>query len=69
MRLKAFYLHDKKLRNRILDELKEETRTMIMYESPHHLVRTLAELKETFGGDRHVAVTESLQSSMKQHFI
>ena len=31
-----------------------------MYESPHHLVRTLAELKETFGGDRHVAVIREL---------
>jgi len=56
----AFLPTDKKLRNRILDELKEETRTMIMYESPHHLVRTLAELKETFGGDRHVAVIREL---------
>lgn len=56
----AFLPTDKKLRNRILDELKEETRTIIMYESPHHLVRTLAELKEKFGGDRHVAVIREL---------
>ncbi len=45
----AFLPPDKKERQRILDELKRETRTIILYEAPHHLVRTLTELKEALG--------------------
>ena len=37
----AFLPTDKKERQWILEELKQETRTMIVYEAPHHLVRTL----------------------------
>ena len=33
----------------ILEELKNETRTIILYEAPHRLVRTLEELKEALG--------------------
>ena len=36
----------------ILEELKKETRTIILYEAPHRLVRTLEELKETLGNRR-----------------
>ena len=39
----AFLPVDKKERQWILEELKTETRTMIVYEAPHHLVRTFAE--------------------------
>ena len=35
-----------------LEELKQETRTIILYEAPHRLVRTLEELKETLGNRR-----------------
>ena len=48
----AFLPTDKKERQWILEELKQETRTMIVYEAPHHLVRTLEELKETLGNRR-----------------
>ena len=52
----AFLPVDKKERQAILSELKEETRTMILYEAPHRLVRTLRELQEVFGGDRKLTV-------------
>ncbi len=43
---------DKKERLRILEELKGETRTIIVYEAPHHLVKTLKDLREALGNRR-----------------
>lgn len=48
----AFLPSDKKEKQWILEELKEETRTIIVYEAPHRLVRTLTELRETLGNRR-----------------
>lgn len=48
----AFLPMDKKERKTILDELVEETRTIILYEAPHRLVRTLEELLDTLGNRR-----------------
>lgn len=48
----AFLPADKKERKLILEELKNETRTIILYEAPHRLIRTLEELKETLGNRR-----------------
>ena len=48
----AFLPMDKKERKAVLDELVNETRTIILYEAPHRLVRTLEELKETLGNRR-----------------
>lgn len=48
----AFLPADKKERAQILEELKEETRTIIVYEAPHHLVRTLQELQSALGNRR-----------------
>lgn len=45
----GFLPADKKERKEIVKELREETRTMILYEAPHHLVKTLAELLEALG--------------------
>jgi len=45
----GFLPSDKKEKRQVLKELKEESRTMIFYEAPHHLVRTLEELYETLG--------------------
>ena len=50
---------DKKERRRILEELAEETRTMVVYEAPHHLVRTLEDLAEALG-DRPVTICKEL---------
>ena len=51
---------DKKERQRILEELKRETRTIILYEAPHHLLGTLRDLRETLGGDRPAALCREL---------
>lgn len=48
----GFLPADKKERREILDELSEEGRTIIFYEAPHHLVKTLTELKEALGNRR-----------------
>ena len=45
----AFLPSDKKERQAVLVELVNETRTMIIYEAPHRLVKTLNELKDTLG--------------------
>jgi len=43
-----------------LAELATERRTVVLYESPHRLARTLADLAEAFGGSRRVAVAREL---------
>ncbi len=43
-----------------LAALAYEERTMILYEAPHRLVRTLADLKETFGGGRRISLVREL---------
>ena len=48
----GFLPSDKKEKAVVLKDLKEESRTMILYEAPHHLVRTLTELYETVGNRR-----------------
>lgn len=56
----AFLPKDKKEHQAVLEELREETRTIIIYEAPHHLVRTLSELADTLGGDRHLTICREL---------
>lgn len=48
----GFLPADKKERKLILEELKRETRTIILYESPHHLIKTLQQLYEELGQRR-----------------
>lgn len=48
----GFLPADKKEKAQILKELQEESRTIILYEAPHHLVRTLGELNEALGNRR-----------------
>lgn len=55
----AFLPTDKKERQAVLNELTEETRTMIIYEAPHRLVRTLELLRETLG-DRRIRICREL---------
>ena len=56
----AFLPKDKKEHQAVLEELKTETRTIIIYEAPHHLVRTLQELHDTLGGDRRHTICREL---------
>ena len=55
----GFLPSDKKEKALVLDELKDETRTMILYEAPHHLVKTLEELYKTLG-DRKITLCREL---------
>ncbi|MDE7309863.1 MAG: 16S rRNA (cytidine(1402)-2'-O)-methyltransferase [Lachnospiraceae bacterium] len=55
----AFLPAEKKERQRILEELKNETRTIVLYEAPHHLIRTLKELKKILG-DREMTLCKEL---------
>lgn len=61
----AFLPHDKKQRRRILTSLKEETRTVILYEAPHHLLDTLKELYDAIG-DRHITLCKELTKLHEQ---
>lgn len=54
------FLPDKKGRQTRYLTLAEETRTMILYVSPHKLVKTLQEFKEYFGADRQISVSREL---------
>ena len=56
----AFLPVDKKERQWILEELKDETRTIIIYEAPHHLVKTLEELSAVLGSDRRLTLCREL---------
>ncbi|MBQ6814081.1 MAG: 16S rRNA (cytidine(1402)-2'-O)-methyltransferase [Lachnospiraceae bacterium] len=55
----AFLPADKKERSLVLEELKDETRTIIIYEAPHHLLKTLKELYEVLG-DRSITLCKEL---------
>lgn len=55
----AFLPYDKKERAIVLSELKNETRTIIIYEAPHHLLGTLKELYESVG-DRSITLCREL---------
>ncbi len=54
------FLPVKKGRSTRLAALASETRTMVFYESPHRLVKTLTQFAETFGGDREMAVCREI---------
>lgn len=54
------FLPDKKGRNTRLQNLKEETKTMIFYISPHKLTKTLNEFIALFGGSRKASISREL---------
>ena len=64
----AFLPADKKERAIILEELKEETRTIIVYEAPHHLRKTLKQLYETLG-DRKITLCKELTKRYENAFV
>ncbi len=56
----GFLSVNKSERRAQLESLKGETRTMLFHEAPHKLKNTLADLLETFGGDRRIALCREL---------
>ena len=63
----AFLPSDKKERKQILDSLENETRSIIIYEAPHRLVRTLEELHEVLG-DRSMTLCRELTKKHESIF-
>ncbi|MBQ9990895.1 MAG: 16S rRNA (cytidine(1402)-2'-O)-methyltransferase [Lachnospiraceae bacterium] len=63
----GFLPTEKKERRSILKELERETRTIILYEAPHHLKQTLKELGETLG-DRRVTLCRELTKKFETVF-
>ncbi|MGI5948110.1 MAG: 16S rRNA (cytidine(1402)-2'-O)-methyltransferase [Lachnospiraceae bacterium] len=59
---------NKKERQWILEELKRETRTMIVYEAPHHLVKTLRDLYEALG-NRNITICRELTKKYETAFL
>lgn len=62
------FLPHKKGRQTLLKELAEEERTIILYESPHRLVKTLEQMVEFFGSDRLVSVSRELTKLHEETF-
>lgn len=62
----GFLPSDKKERKEVLEDLKREYRTFIVYEAPHHLKGTLGELKETLGGERKIAICRELTKKFEE---
>ena len=61
------FLPVKKGRQTRLKELSTEPRTIVLYESPHRLARTLADLAATFGNERPACVSRELSKLFEEH--
>ena len=61
----AFLPRDKKERGEILQEMANETRTLVVYEAPHHLLKTLQELLEALG-DRPLTICRELTKKFEE---
>ena len=73
------FLPQKKGRQTRLESLRQETRTMVFYESPHRIVKTLMQMADTFGANRPAAAVREISklheetvrgtlSELLQHF-
>ncbi len=61
----AFLPKDKKECKRVLEELQRETRTIIIYEAPHHLIKTLEELS-SYLGNRRITLCRELTKKYEE---
>jgi 16S rRNA (cytidine1402-2'-O)-methyltransferase len=60
------FLPQKKGRQTLLKELRSEKRTMIFYESPHRLIKTLTQFSEFFGVSRRASVSRELTKKFEE---
>ncbi len=56
----GFLSDDKKEKNKVLDRISHETRTVVLYEAPHNIIKTLKLLEDTIGGDRIISIVREL---------
>ena len=61
------FLPQKKGRRTLLQELSEDPRTLVFYESPYRLVKTLEQLSEAFGPDRRCSVAREISKVHEEH--
>ena len=61
------FLPVKKGRQTLLTALSKETRTMVFYESPYRLVKTLEQFALAFGGDRQCSVAREISKMFEEH--
>ena len=65
----AFLPADKNERKDVLAELESETRTMIIYEAPHRLLKTLKELSAVLGGERALTICKELTKRYENSMV
>lgn len=65
----AFLPTEKKQRRQALADVAAERRTVVLYEAPHRLLRTLTELSETVGEERQIAVLRELTKKHETRFF
>ena len=61
------FLPQKKGRQTLLESLREEPRTMVFYESPYRVLKTLQQFAEVFGTDRQVSVAREICKVHEEH--
>ncbi len=61
------FLPQKKGRQKRLEQLREEPRTLVFYESPYRLVKALGQLAEVFGGEREASVSREITKIYEEH--
>lgn len=61
------FLPQKKGRNTRLESLVNEERTMVFYESPHKILKTLEQFKDFFGPDRKISVSREISKMFEEH--
>ena len=64
----AFLPKDKEKKENVLKQLQNETRTIIIYEAPHRLTKTLAELEKALG-NRRVSINRELTKKYEESFL
>lgn len=62
------FLPQKKGRQTMLKKLADEERTMIFYESPHRLIKTLQQFSANFGAERRISVSRELTKLYEETF-
>ncbi len=65
----AFLPREKRERQRIIEELKSETRTIVLYESPHHLTVTIKDLAQALGEERELTICRELTKKFEEKII
>ncbi len=61
------FLPPKKGRQKRLQALKDESRTMVFYESPYKLIKTLKDFKDNFGGERQISISREISKLYEEN--